>query len=74
MVFSLRRQPRNLENVTLVARQREHFRACLVIFLFAELPPKRYFSTQEFTRFLSTVSSQRRVTRSDVSFQAPKVI
>ena len=30
---------------------------------------KRYFSTQEFTRFLSTVSSQRRVTRSDVVFQ-----
>ena len=30
---------------------------------------KRCFSTQEFTRFLSTVSSQRRSTRSDVSFQ-----
>jgi len=33
------------------------------------LPPKRYCSTQEFTRFLSMVSSHRRVTRSDVSFQ-----
>jgi len=39
-------------------------------FLVAQLPPKRGFvSTQEFTRFLSTVSSQRRATRSDVSFQ-----
>jgi len=33
------------------------------------LSKKRYFSTQEFTRFLSTVSSQRRTTRSNVSFQ-----
>jgi len=32
-------------------------------------PKKRCFSTQEFTRFLSMVSSQRRATRSDVSFQ-----
>jgi len=30
---------------------------------------KRCFSTQEFTRFFSTVSSQRRAMRSDVSFQ-----
>jgi len=30
---------------------------------------KSCFSTEEFTRFLSTVSSQRRATRSDVSFQ-----
>jgi len=30
---------------------------------------ERSFSTHEFTRFLSTVSSQRRATRSDVSFQ-----
>jgi len=30
---------------------------------------KRCFSTQEFTSFLSTVSSQRWATRSDVSFQ-----
>jgi len=30
---------------------------------------KRCFSTQEFTRFLSMVSSQRRAMRSDVSFQ-----
>jgi len=38
-------------------------------FSVAQLPPKKYFSTKEFTRFLSAVSSQRRVTRSDVSFQ-----
>ena len=30
---------------------------------------KRCFGTQEFTRFLSTVWSQRRATRFDVSFQ-----
>ena len=30
---------------------------------------KSCFSTQEFTRFMSTVSSQHRATRSDVSFQ-----
>jgi len=30
---------------------------------------KRCFSIQEFTRFLSIMSSQRRATRSDVSFQ-----
>ena len=30
---------------------------------------KRRFSIEQFTRFLSTVSSQRRATRSDVSFQ-----
>jgi len=30
---------------------------------------KRCFSTQDFTRFLSTVSSQRRATRSEVSLQ-----
>jgi len=33
---------------------------------------KRCFSTPEFTRFLSTVSSQCRATRSDVSFQERK--
>jgi len=32
-------------------------------FLVAELPPRRYFSTKEFIRFLWTVSSQRRGTR-----------
>jgi len=37
----LRRQPRNFENVTLVARQRVHFRVFLAIFLVAQLPPKR---------------------------------
>jgi len=34
-------QPRNLENVTLISRRREHFRVFLAIFLVAQLPPKR---------------------------------
>jgi len=68
--FFWRHQPRNFENITLVARRRENFRGFLVIFLVAQLSPKRgVFSTPEFTRFLSTVSSQRRATRSDVFFQ-----
>jgi len=67
--FSFRRQPRNFENVTLVARRRKHFLVFLAIFLVAQLPPTTvFFITQEFTRFLSTVSSERRATRSDVSF------
>ena len=33
---------------------------------------KRCFNTQEFTCFLSTVSLQRRATRSDVSFQTKR--
>jgi len=37
----LRRQPRNFENITLVARLREHFRGFLAIFLVAQLSPKR---------------------------------
>jgi len=37
----LRRQPRNFENVTLVACRREHFQGFLAIFLVAQLPPKR---------------------------------
>ena len=40
-IFFFRRQPRNPENVTLVARRREHFRVCLAIFLTAQIPPKR---------------------------------
>jgi len=66
----LRRQPPKFQNVTLV-RRREHFQGFLTIFLVAQLPPKRVVlvSTQEFTRFLATVSSQRRpATRSEVSF------
>jgi len=39
--FLLRRQTRNFENVTLVARQREHFCMFLVIILVAQLPTKR---------------------------------
>jgi len=39
------------------------------IFGCSTLSKKRCYSTEEFTRFLSTVSSQRRATRSDVSFQ-----
>jgi len=43
------------ENVTLVARWREHFRGVLADFFVAELSQKRRcFYTQEFTRFLST--------------------
>jgi len=37
----LRRQPRNFENVTLVARWRVHFQGFLAIFLVAQLHPKR---------------------------------
>jgi len=39
--FFLRRQPRNFENTTLVARRREHFLGLLAIFLVAQLSPKR---------------------------------
>ena len=67
-VFFLRCQLRNFHNVTLVASERA-FPGFWGDFLVAELPPQRYISTQEFTRFLSTVLSQRRVTRCDVSFQ-----
>jgi len=35
------RQPRIFENVTLVARRREHFQVFLAIFWVAELPPKQ---------------------------------
>ena len=38
---ALRRQLRNLENITLVSRRREHFRFSLVIFLGSQLPPQR---------------------------------
>jgi len=41
--FFLRRQPRNFENVTLVARRREHFQGFLAIFLVALLPPEKMF-------------------------------
>jgi len=36
----LRHQPRNFENVTLVARWRKHFRGVLVIFLVAQFSAK----------------------------------
>ena len=39
------------------------------IFCCSTLSKKRCFSTEEFTRFLSTMSSQHRATRSDVSSQ-----
>ena len=45
------------------AHRRECFQIFLAIFLVAELPPKRCFGTQEFTRFLSTVSAQYRATQ-----------
>jgi len=39
--FFWRRQPRNFENVTLVARQKVHFWDFLATSLVAQLPPKR---------------------------------
>jgi len=39
----LRRQLRNFENVTLVARRRKHFWGVLAIFLVAQLPPNEVF-------------------------------
>jgi len=39
--FFLRRQPRNFENTTLVARRRKHFWVFLAIFLVAQISPKR---------------------------------
>ena len=58
--FSWRRHPRNFENVTLVARWTKQFRGLWrFVWLLSSLQ-KRCFSTQEFTRFLSTVSSQHR--------------
>ena len=61
------RQPQILQDVTLVAR-----RGCIsgVLGLFLVLLnflQKRWFSTQEISRYLSTVSSQRRATRIDTS-------
>jgi len=41
--FFLRPQPRNLENVTLVARRREHFWGFWAMFLVSQLPPKKVF-------------------------------
>jgi len=56
--------------VTLVARRKKNLRFLWRFFwLLNSLQKKRDFSTQEFTRFLSTVSSQCWVTHSDVSFQ-----
>jgi len=40
-VFFLRRQPRNFESMTLVARRREHFRGFWAILFVAQLSPKR---------------------------------
>jgi len=46
------------------------FSGFLAIFLVAQLPPKKTcFGTEEFSRFLSTVSSQLRATHSDLSSQ-----
>ena len=52
----------------LVARRRKNVRGFLAIFGVPELPQRG--STQEFTRFLSTVSSPRRATCCGVSFEA----
>jgi len=52
-LFFLRGQPRFFENVTLVARQKDHFLDFGAFALVAELPQKeRCFNTQESTRFL----------------------
>ena len=50
-----RHQPRNFENVTLVARRREHFWGVLAIFLVTQLPPKRGALVQK----ISLASCQR---------------
>ena len=53
--FFLLLQPRNFENVTLVARRREYFRGFWADCFVAALPQKKgCFNTQEFIRFLST--------------------
>jgi len=39
----IQKTARNCENVTLVARQREHFRSFRANFLVAQLPPKEVF-------------------------------
>ena len=60
---------REIFNLTLAALRRKHF--CFFwrhVWLLNSLQ-KSCFSAQEFTGFLSTVSSQRRATRPDVSFQ-----
>jgi len=50
----LRHQQRKNQNVTLVARQKEHLKNFLVTVLDAEPPSKkRCFGTQELTRSLS---------------------
>jgi len=54
--YSSQRQPQNFENVTLVARRREHFWVFWRSFWLLDSLQKRYFSTQESTRFLSTES------------------
>jgi len=48
-VCFLRRQPQNFENLTLVARRREHFRVFLTIFLVPQLPPKRVLLVHKIT-------------------------
>ena len=61
-------QPQIFENVTLVVRQRQHVTGILTIFFWLlNSFQKRRFSTQEFTRFLSTVSSRCRATRIEIS-------
>jgi len=57
--FFWRRQLRNFENVKLVARFQVFWPFFWLLDSLHEV-----FDTQEFTRFLSTVSSQRRATRS----------
>jgi len=51
----LRRKPQDFEIVTLVAHWRKHFWVFLAIFWLLNSLQKKFFRTQEFTRFLSTV-------------------
>jgi len=61
-------QPRNFQNLTLVARRRKHCWFFWAIFLVVKLrPQKSCFNKQEFTRFLTTVSSQHRATPTETS-------
>jgi len=62
--------PRNFENVKLVSRRREHFRGFLADLFVAKLPPKgNVLIYKNSLASCQLMSSQHRVTRSDVSFQ-----
>jgi len=65
----LRHQPQIFEDISSASERA--FPVCFGDIFGCSTPSKkRCFSTQEFTCFLSTVLSQRRATRSGVSFQS----